>query len=131
MYWRNNCTAVDLIGMNIPQSLQAINLPSNLSQYCLIFLHNTDVNMLYRLFGDRKYMYINLPIHQEYSYLSKQKISLYFPASTCEHLWPSPCIVHSHKQEISPVEDLASTATTTKHQRFTLNIHRFKLWKRS
>ncbi len=43
------------------------------------FLHNTDT----RLFSDRKYMYVYLPIRQEYGYLSKQKISLYFPASTC------------------------------------------------
>ncbi len=36
--------------------------------------------MLCRLFDNRKYMDI---------YLGKQKISLYFSASTCEHLWPS------------------------------------------
>ncbi len=52
----------------------------------LNFLHNTAVNMLYRLFSGRKYMYIYLPIHQIYGYLGKQKISLYFPASTYEHL---------------------------------------------
>ncbi len=73
-------------------------------------LHNTDVNMLCRLFSDRKYMYICLPICQEYGYLAKQKIS--------EDLWPSPCTIHSH----TPVEDLSSTTTTSKHQRFTLNI---------
>ncbi len=52
----------------------------------LHFLHNTDVNILYRLFGNRKYMYIYLPIHQEYGFLGKQKISLYFQGSTCENL---------------------------------------------
>ncbi len=62
----------------------------------LSFLHNTDINMLYRLFSDRKYMYIYLPIHQEYGYLGKQKNSLYFPALTCERLWPSSCIIHGH-----------------------------------
>ncbi len=62
----------------------------------LSFLHNTDVKMLYRLFSDHKYMYIYLPIHQEYGYLGKQKITLYFPTSTCEHLSPSPCIIHGH-----------------------------------
>ncbi len=31
-------------------------------------LHNTDTSMLCRLFDDRKYMYIYLPIHQEYGY---------------------------------------------------------------
>ncbi len=36
--------------------------------------------------------YISLYIHQEYCYLGKQKISLYFSASTFEYLWPS----HSH-----------------------------------
>ncbi len=59
----------------------------NIALFCL---HNTDANMLCRLFDDRKYMDIYLPIHQEYGYLCKQKISLYFPTSTCEHLWPSP-----------------------------------------
>ncbi len=58
-------------------------------QYCFIFLHNTVANMLCRLFDDRKYMDIYLPIHQEYPYLGKPKNSLYFLASTCEHLWPS------------------------------------------
>ncbi len=53
------------------------------------FLHNTDTNMLCRLFDDCKYMDIYLPIHQEYRYLGKQKNSLYFLASTCEHLSPS------------------------------------------
>ncbi len=58
----------------------------NLSQYCFIFLHNTDANMLCRLVDDRKYMDIYLPTYLEYSYLGKQKISLYFSTSTCEHL---------------------------------------------
>ncbi len=101
----------------------------------LSFVHNTDVNMLYRLFSDRKYMNIYLPIHQEYGYLCKQTNSLYFPTLTCEHLWPSPCIIHGHTTWFSardfPVEDLASTTTTSKHQRFTLNMHNFKLQKRS
>ncbi len=50
------------------------------------FLHNTDASMLFRLFDDRKYMYISLPMHQEYGYLGKEKNNLYFPASTREHL---------------------------------------------
>ncbi len=58
----------------------------NLSQYSFIFEHNTDANMLCRLFHNRKYMDIYLPIHQEYCYLGKQKINLYFSASTCEYL---------------------------------------------
>ncbi len=60
------------------------------SMDCFIFLHNTVANMLCRLFGDRKYMDIYLPIPQEYCYLGKQKNSLYFLVSMCEHLWPSP-----------------------------------------
>ncbi len=73
----------------------------NFRQYCLIFLLNTDANMLCRLFDDHKHMDIYLHIHQEYCYLGKQKICLYFSASTCEHLWPSPshlviCTKYSH-----------------------------------
>ncbi len=62
----------------------------NLRQYCFIFSHNTDANMLCRLFDDRKSMDIYLPIHQEYCYLGKKIISLYFSTSTCKHLRPSP-----------------------------------------
>ncbi len=50
------------------------------------FLHNTVANMLCRLFDDRKYMDIYLPIPQEYCYIGKQKNSLYFLVSTWEHL---------------------------------------------
>ncbi len=50
----------------------------------LFFLYNTDAHMLCRLFDDRKYMDIFLPIHQEYCYLGEN--SLYFLASACEHL---------------------------------------------
>ncbi len=52
----------------------------NFRQYCLIFLLNTDANMLCRLIDDHKYMDIYLHIHQEYCYLGKQKICLYFSA---------------------------------------------------
>ncbi len=42
--------------------------------------------------------------------------------NTCDlHLALYMAIPHGFKQEISPVEDLASTTTTSKHQRFTLN----------
>ncbi len=89
----------------------------NLSQYYLIVLHNIDANMLCRLFDDRKYMYIYLPIHQEYGYLGKPKICLYFLhqlVNTCDlhlvnslqyHVVNSACILCHFKQEISPVED--------------------------
>ncbi len=41
--------------------------------------------LLCRLFDDRKYMDIYLPIPQEYGYLGKQT-KLYFLISMCEHL---------------------------------------------
>ncbi len=69
-------------------------------------LHNTDVNMLCRLFDDRKYMDIYLTILQEYCYLGKQKNSLYFSESTCEHLWPSPSnLVNCAKCSHNPSKD--------------------------
>ncbi len=37
-------------------------------EFDFIFLHNTDANMLCRLFDDHKYMDIYLPILQEYRY---------------------------------------------------------------
>ncbi len=86
-------TRLCVIGWTIPRGSTRIKrypVAWNLSPCCFIFLHNTDSNMLCRLFDDRKYMDIYLPIHQECSYLGKQQICLYFSASTCEHLWPSP-----------------------------------------
>ncbi len=88
-------TRLCVIGWTIPRGSTRIECyPKawNLSPCSLIFVHNTVTNMLYRLFDDRKYMdiYIYLPIPQEYYYLGKQKNSLYFLISTCEHLWPSP-----------------------------------------
>ncbi len=67
-------------------------------------LHNTVANMLYGLFDDCKYMDIYLPIPQEYCYLGKQKNSLYFLASACEHLWPS----HSHVVNCTKCEQIPS-----------------------
>ncbi len=60
--------------------------------------------MVCRLFDDCKYMDIYLRIPQEYCYLGKQKNSLYFLASMCEHLWPSP----SHLINLSnwPINDI-------------------------
>ncbi len=86
-------TRLCAIGWTVPRGSTQIHccpVAWNLSQYCFIFEHNTDANMLCRLFDNHKYMYIYLHIHQEYCYLGKQKISLYFSASTYEHLWPSP-----------------------------------------
>ncbi len=99
------------IGWTIPHSftwIQPCPVAWNLSQYCFIFLHNTDANLLCRLLDDRKYMDIYLPIHQEYCYLAKQKISLYFSTSTCEHLWPSPSnLVNCAKCLHNPSKDVA------------------------
>ncbi len=106
----------------------------------LHFLHNTEVNMLCRLFEDRKYMYIYLHIHQEYGHLRKQNICLHFPTSICKHLWPSPCkfiaipcsqlrmriVILSKK-----LTRLKIASTTSKHHTVTLNVHRFKLRKHS
>ncbi len=74
--------------------------------------------------------YIYLPTHQEYGYLCKQKnlkkfvcIFLHQLVNTCDlHLVLYIAISSGFKQEISLVEDLDSTTTTSKHQRFTLNI---------
>ncbi len=80
----------------------------NFRQYCLIVLLNTDANMLCGLFDDRKHMDIYLHIHQEYCYLGKQKICLYFSASKCEHLWPSPSnLVNCAKCLHNPSKDVA------------------------
>ncbi len=58
-------------------------------------------------------------------------ISQHQLVNTCDlHLALYMSIPRGLKQEISLVEDLASTTTTSKHQRFTLNIHSFKLRKR-
>ncbi len=85
----------------LPQSME-------LDSMLLHFLHNTDANMLHGLFDDHKYMDIYLLIHQEYSYLWKQKISLYFSASTCERLWPSPShLVNCAKCLHNPSKDAA------------------------
>ncbi len=76
----------------------------NLRQYCFIFSHNTDANMLCKLFDDCKYIDIYLTIPQEYCYLGKQKNSLYFCTSACEHLWPS----HSHLVNYAKCEQIPS-----------------------
>ncbi len=63
------------------ETLELVNtqmLPRNMEfetilLHLLHLLHNTDASMLCRLFDDRKYMYIYLPIHQEYGYLCKTK----------------------------------------------------------
>ncbi len=55
------------------------------------FEHNTDANMLCRLFDDHKYMDIYLPIHQEYRHFGKQNISLYFL-----HQRVNTCGLHIH-----------------------------------
>ncbi len=64
--------------------------------------------MLRGLFDDYKYMDIYLPIHHEYCYLGKQKNSLYFSTSNCEHLWPSPSnLLNCAKCLHNPSKDVA------------------------
>ncbi len=101
----------------------------------LHFLHKTDVNMLYRLFGDTNICtYISLYVRNTAISVKKRFvcISLHQLVNTCDlHLELYIVIPCGFKQEISLVEDLVSTTATSKHQRFTLNIHSFKLLKRS
>ncbi len=104
-------TRLCVIGWTIPRGSTRIDCcPEawNLSQYCFIFLHNTDANIHCMLFDDRKYMDTYLPIHLENCYLGKQKNSLYFLASACEHLWPSP----SHLVNCAKCEQILSKYVT-------------------
>ncbi len=81
-------TRLCAIGWTIPRGstwIQSCTEAWNLSQYCFIFEHNTGTNMLWRLFDNCKYIDIYLTIHQEYCYLGKQNICLYFSTLTCEH----------------------------------------------
>ncbi len=62
----------------------------------LHFLHNTDASMMIANICT----YISLYIRNMAIYINK--LSLYFPTSTCEHLWPSPshlvnCAIREHK----------------------------------
>ncbi len=94
------------------------------------FLHNTNANMLCRLFDDRKYMHIYLPILQEYCYLGKQKNSLYFSASTCEHLWPSPSnLVNCAKCSHHPGKDAANWSVVANFKSLlNFNFILLKIW---
>ncbi len=120
------------IGWTIPRGstrIQRCPVAWNLGQYCFIFQHNTDANMLCRLFDNRKYMDIYLPIHQEYCYLGKQKVSLYFSTSTCEHLWPSPSnLVNCAKCSHNPSKD-ATDWSVVADIKSLLNFKMFFCWK--
>ncbi len=70
----------------VPLKLSAVPKHGIWVHVASFFLHNTVTNMLCRLFDDRKYMDIYLPIPLEDCYLGKQKNSLDFFASACEHL---------------------------------------------
>ncbi len=63
----------------------------HLSQYHFLFFYTIQTPICYVgcLMIANTWTYISLK-HQEYSYLGKEKISLYFSTSNCEHLWPSP-----------------------------------------
>ncbi len=43
-----------------------------------LVVHNTDSNMLCRLFDDRKYIFLYIINHQEYSYLGKKREFVFF-----------------------------------------------------
>ncbi len=124
-WWTSLC----VIGWTIPHGSTQIELSPeawNLTQCCFIFLHNTDANMLHGLFDDHKYMDIYLLIHQEYSYLGKQKISLSFSTSTCEHLWPSH-LVNCTKCSHNPSKDAADWSVVADFKSL-LNFN-FFVWK--
>ncbi len=109
------------------ESNRALPETWNLTQCCFIFLHNTDANMLCRLFDDHKYMDIYLPILQEYCYLGKQKKRLYFSASTCEHLWPSPSnLLNCAKCSHNPSKDAANLSVVSNFKSL-LNFNFFGL----
>ncbi len=110
--------------------IQRCAIAWNLSQHCFIFEHNTDANMLCRLFDNRKYMDIYLSIHQEYCYLGKQKISLYFSTSTCEHLWPSPSnLVNYTKCSHNPSKDAADWSLVADFKSLlNFNLFWLKIW---
>ncbi len=65
----NKPTAADLVGRNMKsyllpnKTLWILTIKRRCRKRQLIFLLNTDANMLCRLFDDRKYMDIYLPIH--------------------------------------------------------------------
>ncbi len=115
--WYGHCHLVSggpgyVIGWTIPHGSTRIECcPEawNLSQCCFIFLHNTDDNMLCRLFDDCKYMDIYIYPYTSGILLSwKTKKSLYFLASACEHLWPSHlCLVNCAKCEQIPSKYVA------------------------
>ncbi len=94
------------------------------------FVHNTDANMLLGLFDNCNYMDIYLPIHQEYSYLGKQKISSYFSTSTCEHLWPSPShLVNCAKCSHNPSKDAADWSVVADFKSLlNFNFLLLKIW---
>ncbi len=98
----------------------------NLRQYCLIFYTiQTSICSVGCLMIVNICTYISLCIRNTAISVNKTLIciSLHQLVNTCElHLALYIAIPRGFKQEISPVEDLASTTTTSKQQQFTLNI---------
>ncbi len=113
-------TRLYVIGWTIPCGYTRIErCPRSMELESILFhffLHiHTDANMLCRLFDDRKYMDIYLPIHQEYCYLGNKKkqfvfscISLWTLMNTCEYLWPS----RSHLVNCAKCEQIPSKYVT-------------------
>ncbi len=106
-------TRLCMIGWTIPRGSTRIERSPkawNLTQCCFIFFYTIQKPICYVgcLMITNTWIYIYLPIHQEYSYLGKQKSSLYFYTSTCEHLWPSPShLVNWAKCSHNPSKDAA------------------------
>ncbi len=107
----------------------------NLRQYCFIFYTiQTSICCIDCLVIPNICTYISLCIRNMAISVNKKLvcISPHQLVNTCDlHLALYIAIPRGSKLEISPVEDIVSTTTTSKHQRFTLNIHSFKIRKRS
>ncbi len=79
---------------------------------------------------DKFMLYISLSIHQEYCYLGKQKISLYFSASTCEPLWPSPFYAFKvHNMSHNPNKDAADWSVVADFKiLLNFKVNFLKIW---
>ncbi len=98
----------------------------NLRQYCFIFYTiEMSICCIDCLVIANICTYICLYIRKTAILVNKKLvcISPHQLVNICDlHLALYIAIPHGFKQEISPVEDLVSTTTTSKHQRFTSNI---------
>ncbi len=89
---------------------------TNICTYISLYIRNTAILQNKTLIGIFTHQLVNT-------------CDLHLVKSLPYHMVNSACVLHHFKQENYLGEDLASTTTNSKHQRFTLNIHRFKLPK--